>query len=107
MSPAQKALAALEAACREEWNKPHSILRGEFIESDIGCQRYGPMTKDIQRHADPELSMTHIRAHLNYASADGRVLRYQRRDGGIITWWPVGLWEKLQQERKAQEGGAP
>lgn len=103
MNSAQKALAALEAACRKAWNKPHSILQAEFVESDLSAHRYGPTTSEIQRHAGPGVTMYMIRSALYFAASQGRVMSCQRHARGQICWWPVGMYEKLQQERAAQK----
>lgn len=101
-----KVLAALEQAAREQANSPHSFIRGsndKWCRSDAQAVRYGPLTPFISSFIDGHITGAQLRRVLNAEVEAGRVLRDQGRTGGMIRFWPVNLWDKLQAERAAQD----
>jgi hypothetical protein len=96
---------ALEQAAREEV-VVYDRLVAMAVVDDRTAMQFGALAPRIQFITG--LSQNIVFRALHEMHEKREVLGWRERFGkrGIIRWWPVGLWEKLQQERKAQEGGA-
>ena len=91
----------LECACRKEADTYASIMT--HVTCDDQAVHYGGMVPYIAKATG--LRPVFIRRTLNDALKAGKVL-VARTAGGCSRWWPVGLWEKMQAEVRAAQGGA-
>lgn len=92
-------LAALEQAAREQAKAFDTLMR--YAKCDKSST--GALVPRISYIAG--LSGDVVRRHLRGARDAGQVIeRAPSYKGGMSRWWPVGLFDKLQAERAAQEG---
>lgn len=98
----ERILAALEEACRAEWNHPLSLIRRVGMDSDDHCVRYGPSTNEIARLAGAVggvlVTNTHVRRIL-HAESSGINGILSHGSPRRIRWWPVGMLAKLRAEK--------
>lgn len=100
-APRDKVLAALEQVCRREAEVYAGLMK--YCENDLHASRYGAGTPQIARLAGVGITMAQVRRVLHAEVEAGRVLLYKPYPR-TISWWPVGLWEKLQAEKAAATG---
>lgn len=96
-----RVLAALEQACRKQVERWPDLMMN--LKCDEGAARYGALTPHISRLCGVGVTMAQVRRVLHAEVAAGRVLLH-RPYPCTISWWPVGLWETLQQESSDKAG---
>jgi len=94
-STREKVLAALEQACREEWDSDWSRIRD--CRSDESAAGYGTPTPDVAGYA--RVTAATVRRVLYAELNAGRVLVTWQRGQRSLRWWPVGMLARLQDEQ--------
>lgn len=96
----EKVLAALEQACREEWDSDWSRIRD--CRSDKDAASYGAPTPDVAGYARVTAATARRALHAEFEA--GRVLLTSARGQRSLRWWPVGMLAKLQGEKEIANG---